>query len=121
GVWGRVAGVECRALRREVGGGIAPRVVIATARTAGEDPCDCTPAPPRTPEPDDLGQFPERFSGDVGGRCVDFTVPNRVIDEVLYFKVVRVTEPEVEGTSGGPRRIGPAGFAQLAQLVGAAV
>ncbi|HEY6173754.1 MAG TPA: hypothetical protein VIX73_04885, partial [Kofleriaceae bacterium] len=88
------------------------------AGATAEVPCDCGETPPRTPEPDDLGRFPDRYSSDVGGRCVDFTVPNRVVDEVLYYKVVRATEPDIEGTSGRTRKLGAPAYAQLVQLVG---
>ena len=37
------------------------------------------------------------FSQDLGGKCVDFTVPNRTLEEYSFYQTVRTTEPEIRG------------------------
>ena len=37
------------------------------------------------------------FSQDIGGKCVDFTVPNRTLEEFSFYHTVRTTEPEIRG------------------------
>lgn len=36
------------------------------------------------------------YSEDIGGNCVNFTTPNRTIDEFSFYHVVRTTEPEIK-------------------------
>jgi hypothetical protein len=47
------------------------------------------------PDHDELTSSTQ-FSQDVGGKCVDFTVPNRTLDEFSFYHVVRTTEPEIK-------------------------
>ena len=35
------------------------------------------------------------FSQDIGGKCVDFTIPNRTLEEFSFYHTVRTTEPEI--------------------------
>lgn len=51
---------------------------------------------PRQPDAGDLTQASETFHQDAGG-CVDFHKPNRTLESVEYFSVVRTTEPEIKG------------------------
>lgn len=37
------------------------------------------------------------FSQDIGGKCVDFTTPNRTLEEYSFYHTVRTTEPEIRG------------------------
>lgn len=37
------------------------------------------------------------FSQDIGGKCVDFTTPNRTLEEFSFYHTVRTTEPEIRG------------------------
>jgi hypothetical protein len=115
----RVNGRDASAVPLADDGRVAPRVIVIVPSGSADDPCDCGTTPPRTPEPVDLALFPEQFSGDAGGRCVDFTVPSRVVEEIVYFKVVRTTEPEIQGTSTGVRRLAVSTFAAVADLVDA--
>lgn len=65
-------------------------------REAGDD-CDCeAPAPPRGPDALDLARSPA-FAADLGGGCVELTVPNRTLEEVSFHAVVRTTQPEIKG------------------------
>lgn len=64
--------------------------------TADED-CGCG-GPPRAPEAGDLATDTATYAGDLG-RCVDFTIPNRTLEEVAFQAVVRTTQPELQGTA----------------------
>ena len=60
--------------------------------------CQSGPVAPRDPDHRDLGRADGTFSSDPGaGRCVDFTVPDRTLEEFTYSYVVRTTEPEIKG------------------------
>jgi hypothetical protein len=71
--------------------------VLPQAAPKDED-CDCRQTPPRAPDAADLGGNPEAFAADAG-RCVDFTVPNRTVEEVVYQAVVRTTQPALNPPS----------------------
>lgn len=51
---------------------------------------------PNQPDGVDLVRNPS-FSQDLGGRCIDFTVPNRTLEEFSFYQTVRTTEPEIKG------------------------
>jgi hypothetical protein len=62
-----------------------------------------TSSPPRAPDEEDLLNSPELFSNDLGvGGCVDFTMPNRTLEEVPFYKIVRTTDPDIKGTNLEP-------------------
>ncbi|KUH93943.1 papain-like cysteine protease family protein [Mycobacterium sp. IS-3022] len=69
--------------------------------------CECEEASPRTPDQEDLVANPEAFSTDLGGSCVDFTMPNRVLEEFSFYAVVRTTQPDVKGLTADPPRVLP--------------
>jgi Papain-like cysteine protease AvrRpt2 len=69
--------------------------------------CECEEASPRTPDQEDLVANPEAFSTDLGGKCVDFTMPNRVLEEFSFFAVVRTTQPDVKGLTADPPTVLP--------------
>jgi hypothetical protein len=62
---------------------------------ADEDDCTCEDAPPRAPDAIDLAANPGTFAADAQ-RCVDFTIPNRTVEEVTYQAVVRTTQPQLK-------------------------
>ncbi len=64
-----------------------------------EDTCSCDDVPPRAPDPSDLTANPAAFSQDLGGGCVDLTIPNRVLEEFAYFLAVRTSEPGIKGVT----------------------
>ena len=76
-----------------------------------KDPAEChcedVDEPPRNPDEDDLANATGVYSKDLGsGRCVDFTTPDRTIDEFGYSYVVRTTEPEIRSlTLDEPNKI----------------
>jgi hypothetical protein len=57
--------------------------------------CDDTGTTARTPDAVSLATD-GTFSADLGGRCVQFTVPNRALEEFDLYSVVRTTDPMVQ-------------------------
>jgi len=51
---------------------------------------------PSRPDSDDLVNS-SSFSEDIGGKCVNFSIPNRTVEEFSLYHVVRTTEPEIKG------------------------
>lgn len=74
-----------------------------------EDDCQCgsDAGVPRAPDATDLARADGTFSSDPGaGRCVDFTKPDRTLEEFTYSYAVRTTEPEIRGlTLDEPARV----------------
>lgn len=67
---------------------------------APKDDCDCHGASdvPRDPDARDLARADGTYSNDPGaGRCVDFTRPDRTLEEYSFSYVVRTTEPTIRG------------------------
>ena len=68
---------------------------------AEEDDCRCGAKAgdvPRDPDMADLTRADGTYSSDPGaGRCVDFTKPDRTLEEYQYSYVVRTTEPVIKG------------------------
>ncbi len=56
----------------------------------------CCAGTPSLPDASDLVGS-SSFSQDLGGTCVDFTVPNRTLEEFSFYHTVRTTEPEIRG------------------------
>jgi hypothetical protein len=84
--------------------GSYPEVVLLVVdlphkESADSDDCGCPSTAPvrRNPDAQDLTTAPESFSTDLGGRCVDFTVPDRTLEEFAFSYVVRTTEPDIRG------------------------
>jgi len=75
----------------------------------GADDCAChdDKDPPRGPDAKDLARADGTFSSDPGaGRCVDFTKPDRTLEEFTYTYLVRTTEPVIRGlTLDDPKKI----------------
>jgi hypothetical protein len=51
---------------------------------------------PNLPDGTDLARS-HSFSQDIGGKCVDFNIPNRTLEEFSFYHTVRTTEPEIKG------------------------
>ena len=98
-----------------------PRKLILIAEAIPTTPtknteCDCPSEPPRAPDQIDLASNPQAFATDIQ-RCVNFTIPNRTVEEVSYQAVVRTTQPELKGTMPPRQPQVPQAFIQrLAQL-----
>ena len=72
-------------------------LVVDIPPTAVADGCDCLGDVPRAPDPADLVNSPGTYSADLGGKCVQLTIPNRALEEFSFYSVVRTTEPEIKG------------------------
>jgi hypothetical protein len=74
---------------------------IQLVKTEGDDDCGCHAVPPaRLPEMEDLLSQDSNYQQDIGGSCVNFTSPNRALEEFSYNMVVRLTDPEVMNAPG---------------------
>ncbi len=88
----------------EPDGGTLPTFlyVVVTAEPAegAEDDCGChDKGTPRLPDQEDLVNNPGAYSQDIGLNCVNFTVPNRTLEEFSYTLAVRTSEPDIKGTT----------------------
>ena len=98
-----------------------PRQIILVVDQVLEPPkadedCPCDNDPPRAPDNIDLAKNPEAFAADVS-RCADFTIPNRTVEELSYYAVVRTTQPELKATKPPrPPQIPPVLIRRLAEL-----
>jgi hypothetical protein len=65
--------------------------------------CACEADVPRAPDQEELVTQSSTYSSDLGGgRCVDFTTPNRTLEEHSFYTVVRTTEPVIKGFTLSP-------------------
>ena len=82
-------------------------VIDLPEKEEDEDDCACKDGTeaPRSPDREDLARADGTFSTDAGaGRCVDFTKPDRTLEEYSFTYVVRTTEPEIRGLTLEPPR-----------------
>jgi hypothetical protein len=79
--------------------GTPPDKIILTVSkaSAGEGDCNCDLVPPRLPDAAELAESSDVFSTDLGAGCEDFTVPNRTLEEFDFYKIVRTTDPDIQG------------------------
>ena len=93
----------------------APRRIVDQK----EEDCNCNDQGSITPRNPDAGDLVQGdFSSDIGqGRCVDFTRPDRTLQEFPYSYVVRTTEPLIKGlTLEEPTRISPLILGEIIKL-----
>jgi hypothetical protein len=64
-----------------------------------ESDCGCHKNSDRLPSVNEFGNSENKYSQDLGGQCINFTVPNRTIDEFSFYHVVRTTEPEIKSVT----------------------
>ena len=75
-------------------------VVVAEAADGADGDCGCHGGgTPRLPDQEDLVGSPGAYSQDIGLNCVNFTVPNRTLEEFTYTLAVRTSEPDIKGTT----------------------
>lgn len=74
-------------------------VVDLPEKEAKKEPCPWAGLePPRDPDNADLTEATGVFSEDLGtGCCVDFTKPDRTLEEFSFCHVIRTTEPKIKG------------------------
>ncbi|WP_395340219.1 hypothetical protein PN836_016365 [Ningiella sp. W23] len=96
---GVIAGMESEAIVIPLEDDKIPNNVILVADLSSLDEsagCGCDNTAPSLPDSKDLVNS-SSFSQDLGGTCVDFTVPNRTLEEFSFYHTVRTTEPEIRG------------------------
>ncbi len=71
-------------------------VLLATDMSLLSDDSTRYNSVPSNPNGDELVNS-SKFSQDLGTGCVDFTTPNRSLEEVSFYHAVRTTEPEIKG------------------------
>jgi len=79
---------------------ISPQILVFGSvddidQDADQSDCSCHGTTPALPDAEDLVNSGD-YSDDLGGTCVDFTTPNRSLEEFNYYAVVRTTEPEIK-------------------------
>ncbi|MBQ0946213.1 hypothetical protein KAK07_22930 [Ideonella sp. 4Y16] len=69
---------------------------LPTSMTQDEhDNCACsTKSVPQLPDMEDLVNN-SQYSQDIGGSCINFTTPNRALEEFAYIQVIRTSDPEL--------------------------
>ena len=115
--FGRVSGGENIPVPLDQDARVVREILLATRVSPGDtNSCACDETPPRAPDAGDLTRNPEAFSQDLGGGCVELTVPNRTLEEYAYYFVVRTSQPSIKGVTLGRRRKLPSGL--LTDLLG---
>lgn len=100
--YGLVAGAEEHPIPIKLENGKFPRnIILATDLSALPDYVLNMGVTAPLPDSDDLVNS-EAFSQDIGGKCVDFTVPNRALEEFSFYHTVRTTEPEIRSFTVTP-------------------
>lgn len=95
--YGLIAGLEGKPIPITLDDKKIPKDLILIADLSdlpGEVPS--SGGTPVLPDVDDLVRS-SSFSQDLGGKCVDFTIPNRTLEEFSFYHTVRTTEPEIRG------------------------
>lgn len=69
---------------------------LPTGMTQDEhDDCACGVKPvPQLPDMEELVNN-SQYSQDIGGSCINFTTPNRALEEFAYIQVIRTSDPEL--------------------------
>ncbi|MGB0732498.1 MAG: peptidoglycan-binding domain-containing protein, partial [Pontibacterium sp.] len=72
---------------------------LSDAVMPDEEDCGCSGSndTPRLPDESDFA-FSDTYSQDIGSSCVNFTTPNRALEEFSYYSIVRLTDPTVNLT-----------------------
>ncbi|MCK9373004.1 MAG: hypothetical protein M0P91_07385 [Sulfuricurvum sp.] len=95
--YGVIAGLESQPLSIPLEEKKLPKNVLLVTDLSAlpEDLAEqcCVPA---LPDSDELVGS-SAFSQDLGGKCIDFTIPNRTLEEFSFYHSVRTTEPEIKG------------------------
>jgi hypothetical protein len=74
-------------------------ILVFQNKMESDEDCACTDKTPRLPDADDLISPENKYSQDIGGNCVNFTTPNRSLEEFTFSSIVRTTDPRGEYTA----------------------
>jgi len=82
-------------------GAFPERLIFAMSTAAADVPnTDPDVDVPRGTSAEDQANSPETYADDIGGsRCVDFSKPDRSVEEFRFFHIVRTSDPEIRGTT----------------------
>ncbi len=95
--YGVVAGMEDNAILFQLDENKIPANLLLIANLSDlSDIVTASSVTPGLPDGTDLVRS-SSFSQDIGGKCVDFTIPNRTLEEFSFYHTVRTTEPEIKG------------------------
>jgi hypothetical protein len=95
--YGLIAGLEDAPIPVTLDNKKIPKnLILVTDLSDLPDEASSSGGTPKLPDADDLVHNPS-FSQDIGGKCVDFTIPNRTLEEFSFYHTVRTTEPEIKG------------------------
>jgi hypothetical protein len=103
----RINGAAPLPVRLEDAGLLPRRLILVSDAPFPTGNDNGSKTPPRVPDPGDLTANPAAFSQDLGGGCVNLSMPDRTIEEFSYFTVVRTSEPEISGFTPGERTVLP--------------
>lgn len=95
--YGLIAGLEDSPIQMTLDNNKIPKdLIFVTDLSDLSDEASSSRGTPALPDAGDLVRSPS-FSQDIGGKCVDFTIPNRTLEEFSFYHTVRTTEPEIKG------------------------
>lgn len=104
--FGVIAGLESNPIALPLETGYLPDDLLLVADLSDLPETTFSPTgTPAQPDTDDLVRSGE-YSQDIGGTCVNFTVPNRTLEEFSFYHTVRTTEPEIRGLTIGASQTG---------------
>lgn len=95
-----IAGLDTEQIPISLEDAALPKNIILVADLSGLVEEDIKKSMASLPNSNDLVNS-SAFSQDLGGACIDFTVPNRSLEEHNFFHTVRTTEPEIRSYTIG--------------------
>jgi len=100
--FGLIAGLESSSIEIKTENNELPKdILLVTDLSNLSDDLIAIDTIPTLPDSDELATS-SAFSQDLGGTCVDFTIPNRTLEEFSFYHTVRTTEPEIKGLAITP-------------------
>ncbi len=96
--YGIIAGLESQpvAIALDDGGRLPSEIILVSDLSTLPEGVGSATGTGALPEGDDLVNS-KGYSQDIGGSCVNFTIPNRTLEEFSFYHTVRTTEPEIRG------------------------
>ena len=101
--YGLIAGLREEPIRIDLENKKIPKDLLLVADLSAL-PADASSAATVVPTLPDASELVgnSSFSQDIGGKCIDFTIPNRTLEEFSFYHTVRTTEPEIRGLTITP-------------------
>lgn len=70
-----------------------------------DEDCGCHGSNPPIGDSTEIALNPETYAQDLGGGCVNFTTPDRTVEEHLFYTAVRTTDQGIKGLTFNSRNI----------------